>query len=154
MINAVAILDIIFIANVKEHAPLSAGASVDHGVEVVITREHRNRTACRGCHDASCCALGFNSRCHLDFHSYWPTAHSRTCIPSHPARLAFEQDSVFRSRHVVNVVMQKAGLAPWALGEADNGTAGKKGRQSTGSHAHGTAHDENTPVSHTGSDEG
>ena len=35
--------------NVKEHAPLSAGASVDHGVEVETTRDHVNRAADRGC---------------------------------------------------------------------------------------------------------
>jgi len=41
---------LIFIAsNVKEHATLSAGASVDHGVEVQTTQEHENRAADRGC---------------------------------------------------------------------------------------------------------
>ena len=35
--------------NAKEHAPLSAGASVDHGVGVGITEEHVNRAADRGC---------------------------------------------------------------------------------------------------------
>lgn len=35
--------------NVKEHATLSAGASVDHGVEVESTGEHVNRAADRGC---------------------------------------------------------------------------------------------------------
>ena len=35
--------------NVKEHAPLSAGAHVDHGVDVGITVEHVNRAADRGC---------------------------------------------------------------------------------------------------------
>jgi len=39
----------IFLPNVKEHAPLSAGASVDHGVEVKTTGEHVNRAADRGC---------------------------------------------------------------------------------------------------------
>jgi hypothetical protein len=38
-----------FLANVKEHATLSAGASVDHGVEVGTTQEHVNRAADRGC---------------------------------------------------------------------------------------------------------
>lgn len=33
---------------VKEHAPLSAGARVDHGVEVETTEEHVNRAADRG----------------------------------------------------------------------------------------------------------
>ena len=36
-------------ANVKEHAPLSARARVDHGVEVQITEDHENRAADRGC---------------------------------------------------------------------------------------------------------
>jgi len=40
--------------NVKEHAPLSAGASVDHGVEVGITADHVNRAADRGCCVSSC----------------------------------------------------------------------------------------------------
>jgi hypothetical protein len=35
--------------NVKEHAPLSVGASVDHGAEVKTTEDHRNRAADRGC---------------------------------------------------------------------------------------------------------
>jgi len=37
------------VANVKEHATLSAGASVDHGVDVEITENHVNRAADRGC---------------------------------------------------------------------------------------------------------
>ena len=36
-------------ANVKEHATLSAGASVDHGVEVRARKGHVNRAADRGC---------------------------------------------------------------------------------------------------------
>ena len=36
-------------ANVKEHATLSAGASVDHGVEVECRKRHENRAADRGC---------------------------------------------------------------------------------------------------------
>ena len=40
--------------NVKEHATLSAGASVDHGVEVETTGEHGNRAADRGCCVSSC----------------------------------------------------------------------------------------------------
>ena len=35
--------------NVKEHATLSARASVDHGVEVETTGGHVNRAAGRGC---------------------------------------------------------------------------------------------------------
>jgi hypothetical protein len=35
--------------NVKEHATLSARASVDHGIEVKTTGEHVNRTDDRGC---------------------------------------------------------------------------------------------------------
>ena len=43
-----------FLPNVKEHAPLSARASVDHGVEVNTTGEHVNRAADRGCCVSSC----------------------------------------------------------------------------------------------------
>ena len=42
--------------NVKEHATLSAGASVDHGVEVETTGNHVNRTADRGCCVSPCSA--------------------------------------------------------------------------------------------------
>jgi len=42
--------------NVKEHATLSAGASVDHGVDVETTGEHENREADRGCCVSSCSA--------------------------------------------------------------------------------------------------
>ena len=35
--------------NVKEHATLSAGAHVDHGVEVKTSEDHENRAADRGC---------------------------------------------------------------------------------------------------------
>ena len=45
--------------NVKAHATLSAGASVDHGVDVVTTQEHENRAADRGCCVASCWASYF-----------------------------------------------------------------------------------------------
>jgi hypothetical protein len=45
--------------NVQEHAPLSAGASVDHGVEVETTREHVNRAADRDCCVSSCWLLYF-----------------------------------------------------------------------------------------------
>jgi len=46
----------ILFANVKEHATLSAGASVDYGVEVQNTGEHVNREADRGCCVSSCSA--------------------------------------------------------------------------------------------------
>jgi hypothetical protein len=39
----------IFLANVKEHTPLSASASVDQGVGFVITGKHLKRAADRGC---------------------------------------------------------------------------------------------------------
>jgi hypothetical protein len=51
MVNGVAVD---FGQNVKEHAPLSARASVDHGVEVETTDEHENRAADRGCCVSSC----------------------------------------------------------------------------------------------------
>jgi hypothetical protein len=44
----------------KEHATLSAGASVDHGFEVGITGEHVNRAADRGCCVSSCWASSFS----------------------------------------------------------------------------------------------
>jgi hypothetical protein len=47
---------VIILPNVKEHATLSARASVDHGVEVEITEEHVNRAADRGCCVSSCSA--------------------------------------------------------------------------------------------------
>ena len=43
-------------ANVKEHATLSAGARVDHGVEFETTGEHVNRAADRGCCVSTCWA--------------------------------------------------------------------------------------------------
>lgn len=46
-------------SNVKAHAPLPAEAHVDHGVRVVITGNHRNRAAGRGCHGATCSASFF-----------------------------------------------------------------------------------------------
>jgi hypothetical protein len=46
-------------ATVKEDAPLSARASVDHGVEVETTGEHENKAADRGCCVPSCSALLF-----------------------------------------------------------------------------------------------
>ena len=42
--------------NVKEHATLSAGASVDHGVGIEATEDHVNRAADRGCCVSPCCA--------------------------------------------------------------------------------------------------
>jgi hypothetical protein len=38
-----------FLQNVKEHATVSAGAKVDHGVRVETTGNHVNRAADRGC---------------------------------------------------------------------------------------------------------
>ena len=49
----------IVLQNVKEHATLSAGASVDHGVGVETTQEHENRAADRGCCVSSCSTLRF-----------------------------------------------------------------------------------------------
>ena len=43
--------------NVKEHTTLSAGASVDHGVEVETREEHVNRAADRGCCVSTCSAF-------------------------------------------------------------------------------------------------
>ena len=43
--------------NVKEHATLSAGASVDHRVGVEATEDHVNRAADRGCCVSSCSLL-------------------------------------------------------------------------------------------------
>jgi hypothetical protein len=48
------------LANVKEHAPLSAGASVDHGVGVETTGEHENRAADRGCCVSTCSRFFFS----------------------------------------------------------------------------------------------
>ena len=46
-----------FLENAKEHSPLSAGAGVDHGVEVETTEDHVNRAADRGCCVSSCSLL-------------------------------------------------------------------------------------------------
>jgi hypothetical protein len=43
--------------NVKEHAPLSAAAQVDHGVEVKTTEDHEKRAADRGCCVSACSAV-------------------------------------------------------------------------------------------------
>jgi hypothetical protein len=45
---------LISLQNVKEHATLSAGAGVDHGVGVESTGEHENRAADRGCCVSTC----------------------------------------------------------------------------------------------------
>ena len=50
---------LIYLPNVKEHATLSARASVDHGVEVETTGKHVNRAADRGCCVSSCSTLQF-----------------------------------------------------------------------------------------------
>ena len=39
---------VLFLANVKAHPPLGARASVERGVEVVITEKHVNRAAPSG----------------------------------------------------------------------------------------------------------
>ena len=44
-------------SNVKEHATLSAGAHVDHGVKVGDTEDHVNRAADRGCCVSACSLL-------------------------------------------------------------------------------------------------
>ncbi len=43
------VISILLLANVKEHATLSARAHVDHGVEVRARKGHVNRAADRGC---------------------------------------------------------------------------------------------------------
>ena len=48
-----------FLPERRAHAPLVAAASVTHGVEVVVTVNHLNRTATSGCRVASCCASLF-----------------------------------------------------------------------------------------------
>jgi len=47
----------LLLPNVKEHAPLSAAASVDNGVGVETTEGHENRAADRGCCVSSCSLL-------------------------------------------------------------------------------------------------
>lgn len=56
-----------FLPNVKEHAPLSAGAGVDHGVGVETTGEHENRAADRGCCVSSCSLLLSDCRWVVEF---------------------------------------------------------------------------------------
>ncbi len=50
-------LNSFFLPNVKEHAPLSAGACVCYGVEVQTTEQHVNRAADRSCCVSTCSAL-------------------------------------------------------------------------------------------------
>ena len=50
-----------FWPNVKEHATLSAGASVGRGIEVGITVEHVNKAADRGCCVSACSVLRFSA---------------------------------------------------------------------------------------------
>jgi len=45
--------------NVPEHAPLSAGACVDNGVDVETTGEHENRAADGGCRVSTCSDSSF-----------------------------------------------------------------------------------------------
>jgi hypothetical protein len=52
--NIDSLVFIAFLPNVKEHAPLSARASVFHGVDVETTEKHVNRAADRGCCVSSC----------------------------------------------------------------------------------------------------
>jgi hypothetical protein len=51
-----------FLPNVKEHATLSARASVDHWVEVKATEDHENRAADRGCASRLVRLIGFITR--------------------------------------------------------------------------------------------
>jgi hypothetical protein len=46
----------VILDSVKAHAPLPERAHVDHGVGFVVTENHLNRAAGRGCHVASCYA--------------------------------------------------------------------------------------------------
>ena len=38
----------------ERRAPQAAGAHVDHGVKVLVTKSHLNETAGSGCHVTSC----------------------------------------------------------------------------------------------------
>ena len=49
-------MGIFLLPNVKEHAPLSARASFDHGVEVEDTGGHVNKAADKGCCVSACSA--------------------------------------------------------------------------------------------------
>jgi hypothetical protein len=53
---------LISLANVKEHATLSAGARVDHGVDVEATKEDVNWAADRGCVSRLVRLLGFKTK--------------------------------------------------------------------------------------------
>ena len=53
----------------RAHAPQLAGAEVAHGVEVVVTGNHRKEPASWGCHVAACSAgLGYASMVRLKIH--------------------------------------------------------------------------------------
>jgi hypothetical protein len=58
--------DAILEANAKEHATLSAGASVERGVGVEATQEHENRAADRGCVSRLVVPSSFVLRGHAD----------------------------------------------------------------------------------------
>lgn len=47
----------LFLANDQEHAPLSAGAGLDHGGEVETTEEHVNKATDMGCGVSPCSLL-------------------------------------------------------------------------------------------------
>jgi hypothetical protein len=55
-----------FLHNAKEHATLSAGASVERGVGVEATQEHENRAADRGCVSRLVVPSSFVLRGHAD----------------------------------------------------------------------------------------
>jgi hypothetical protein len=53
------VVNVSYLPNVKEHATLSAGARLDHGVEVQTTESHRNRVAGGGWMPRLVLLLGF-----------------------------------------------------------------------------------------------
>ena len=53
-----------YLPNVPEHAPLSAGANVEHGVDAKTTEEHENTAADRGCCVPPCSILPIPKRLH------------------------------------------------------------------------------------------
>ena len=57
--------------NVKEHATLSARATVDHGVEVENTKRHLNSAADRGCCVSPCSAASSFSGCENALFNHW-----------------------------------------------------------------------------------
>ena len=68
-----------FLHSAKEHAPLSAGANVDHGVDFITASEHENRAADRDCCVSTCCAYSFKfDSVHLD-ESFLPAAKYAIC---------------------------------------------------------------------------